>query len=36
MDWSQISENVSGDLCNRGLAYANQITAKVFNFPPEK
>ena len=35
MDWSQISENVSGNLCNRGLTYANQITAKVFNFPPD-
>ncbi len=34
MDWSQISDNVSGNLCNRGLTYANQITAKVFNFPP--
>jgi len=35
MDWSQISDNVSGDLCNRGLTYANQITAKVFDFPPD-
>ena len=33
MDWSQISANVSGDLCFRGLTYANQITAKAFNFP---
>ena len=33
MDWSQITANVSGDLCIRGLAYANQITAKAFNFP---
>jgi hypothetical protein len=36
MDWSQISSNVSGDLCIRGLTYANQVTTKVFNFPPLK
>lgn len=36
MRWSDISANVSGDLCLRGLTYANQITAKAFNFPPDK
>lgn len=34
MRWSDVSANVSGDACIRGLAYANQITTKVFNFPP--
>ena len=34
MRWSEVSANVSGDACVRGLAYANQITAKYFNFPP--
>ena len=34
MRWSDISANVSGQRCFRGLAYANQITAKTFNFPP--
>lgn len=32
--WADLSANVSGDLCLRGLTYANQITAKVFDFPP--
>ena len=34
MRWSDVSANVSGDACIRGLAYANQITTKAFNFPP--
>jgi len=34
MRWSDISANVSGELCMRGLNYANQITTKVFDFPP--
>ena len=34
MKWADISPNVSGNLCLRGLTYANQITAKAFNFPP--
>jgi len=33
MNWSDISAYVT-DECIRGLAYANQITAKVFDFPP--
>ncbi|HSN94297.1 MAG TPA: hypothetical protein VLR89_04455, partial [Anaerolineaceae bacterium] len=36
MDWAAISANVSGNLCIRGMTYANQITAKAFNFPPLK
>jgi len=35
MDWSDISANVPEE-CIRGLAYANQITAKVFDFPPSE
>jgi hypothetical protein len=34
MRWSDLSANVSSDLCIRGMNYANQITAKVFDFPP--
>jgi len=34
MKWSDISANVSGERCLRGLNYANQITAKYFDFPP--
>ncbi len=34
MRWSDVSANVSGEACIRGLAYANQITTKAFNFPP--
>jgi len=34
MDWSEISANVEGEHCIYGLAYANQITAKYFDFPP--
>ena len=33
MNWSEISANVSGKNCIRGLTYANQITAKYFDFP---
>jgi hypothetical protein len=36
MNWSEISANVSGNNCIRGLTYANQITAKYFDFPPNK
>ena len=32
--WADLSANVSGDLCIRGMNYANLITAKVFDFPP--
>jgi len=35
MDWSDISAYVT-DECIRGLAYANQITTKVFDFPPSE
>lgn len=34
MDWSEISANVP-DECIRGITYANQITTKVFDFPPD-
>lgn len=34
MNWSDISAHVSGDMCVRGVYYANQITTKVFDFPP--
>jgi len=34
MRWSDVTANVSGEACIRGLAYANQITTKAFNFPP--
>lgn len=33
MKWSDISANVEGDLCLRGLSYADQVTAKAFDFP---
>ena len=36
MRWSDISAHVSGDMCIRGLQYANTITAKVFDFPPSE
>ena len=36
MNWSDITANVSGEQCIRGLTYANQITAKAFNFPPSE
>ncbi len=35
MDWPEISANVTGDICIRGLTYANQITARYFDFPPK-
>lgn len=34
MNWSDISAHVSGEMCVRGLYYANEITTKVFDFPP--
>ena len=36
MDWSEISANVSGTGCTYGLHYANQITNKYFDFPPNE
>ena len=36
MDWSEISANVSGGSCIYGLEFANQITAKYFDFPPNE
>ena len=36
MDWSEFSANVSGEHCIYGLTYANQITAKYFDFPPNE
>lgn len=36
MDWAEISANVSGENCIYGLTYANQITDKYFDFPPNK
>lgn len=36
MRWSDISAHVSGDMCVRGLQYANTITARVFDFPPSE
>ena len=35
MNWSDVSANVTGG-CIRGLTYANQITAKYFDFPPSE
>ncbi|MDY6867182.1 MAG: hypothetical protein SVT56_04660 [Chloroflexota bacterium] len=35
MSWSEIAAHVSDDACFRGLTYANQITTKVFDFPPD-
>lgn len=35
VSWSDILAYVQGDQCRRGVFYANQITAKVFNFPPQ-
>ena len=34
MNWSDISAYASGEMCVRGVYYANKITAKVFDFPP--
>ena len=36
MDWSEISANVSGENCLYGLEFANQITAKYYDFPPNQ
>ena len=36
MDWSEISANVSGKHCIYGLEYANTITSKYFDFPPNE
>jgi len=36
MNWSEISANVSGKQCIYGLEYANLITAKYFDFPPNE
>lgn len=36
MDWSEISANISGEYCIYGLEFANQITAKYFDFPPNE
>jgi len=35
MNWSDVSANVT-EGCIRGLTYANQITAKTFDFPPSE
>jgi len=35
MNWSDISANVNGDNCTRGLEYANRVTARYFDFPPD-
>nr|MBP9040459.1 hypothetical protein [Anaerolineaceae bacterium] len=32
--WSDITAHTTGEQCIRGLTYANQITAKYYNFPP--
>lgn len=34
LGWADIKAHVSGEQCIRGVTYANQITAKYFNFPP--
>jgi hypothetical protein len=34
MSWGELSVRVDGEQCIRGYTYANQITAKYFNFPP--
>jgi hypothetical protein len=34
MSWADISGRATGELCIRGKTYANQITAKYYNFPP--
>ena len=36
MNWAEISVNVSDKQCLYGLEYANQITARYFDFPPNK
>jgi hypothetical protein len=35
MSWEDLSARVTGELCIRGKTYANQITAKYYNFPPK-
>jgi hypothetical protein len=35
LQWYDISGRVSGAQCIRGMTYANQITAKYYNFPPK-
>ncbi|MEN6571704.1 MAG: hypothetical protein ABFD24_07675 [Anaerolineaceae bacterium] len=34
--WTDITSKASGKLCQRGVFYANQITAKYYNFPPNQ
>lgn len=36
MDWYDISANVTTKYCQYGKEYANRITAKYFDFPPNK
>ncbi len=36
MSWAEISANVSGENCIYGLTYANLITSKYFDFPPNE
>jgi hypothetical protein len=36
MTWSEISANVSGGNCIYGLEYANLITSRYFDFPPNE
>jgi len=33
--WADITANASGKLCQRGVYYANQVTAKYYEFPAE-
>lgn len=35
LSWAELSARVTGDLCIRGKTYANQITAKYYDFPPK-
>ena len=35
MDWAEISANVSDRNCEYGMNYANQITARYYDFPPD-
>ena len=34
VSWEHVSDNVSGEICLRGLNYANQITNDFYNFLP--
>ena len=36
MTWDEISAHVSGEHCIYGLTYANEITSKYFDFPPNE